>query len=143
MKNKRRHGSCSGGFTLIELLIVIAIIGVLGAMLIPNFGKAQDKAREASVRAVMHTLQLAVESYAVDEGVYPELSAASVDELYEVLSENGYLRSLPKNPFTGSGYSSADSAGQVTYTFDSSTQCYRFEGYGRDPGKVILTLTNS
>jgi len=142
MKYKRKDNGRKG-FTLIELLIVITIIGILGSMLIPNLSAAQDKAKDAAVKAVMHTLQLAVESYAIDEGTYPDLSGASVEELYGTLSEGGYLRSLPKNPFTGAAYTSSDTSGQVMYTYDSDTQGYALEGYSRVQDKVLMKLTNS
>jgi prepilin-type N-terminal cleavage/methylation domain-containing protein len=60
------------GFTLIELLVVITIIGILAAIALPNYIKAKDKAKEAEVKANIHTIQIALERYATDHsGAYP------------------------------------------------------------------------
>ncbi|RJP29983.1 MAG: prepilin-type N-terminal cleavage/methylation domain-containing protein [Candidatus Omnitrophota bacterium] len=59
------------GFTLIELLIVVAIIGILAAIAVPNFLNAQVKAKISKVRGDMHSLSLAIEAYHIDQNHYP------------------------------------------------------------------------
>ena len=59
MKNRK-------GFTLIELMIVIAIIGILAAMAIPNFKKARASARQKACYSNLRVIQGAVEMYNMD-----------------------------------------------------------------------------
>lgn len=58
-------------FTLIELLIVVAIIAILAAIAVPNFLEAQVRAKVSRCKADMRSTATAVESYAVDNNVYP------------------------------------------------------------------------
>lgn len=79
MKNK--------GFTLIELLVVILIIGILLALIIPNFVLFQERARRSSVKNNMHVVQTALEAYAVDHmGNYPS------EELVDWEDEENWIR---------------------------------------------------
>lgn len=67
----RSTGRFSKGFTLIELLIVVAIIGILAAIAIPNFLQAQTRAKVSRVHSDMRTIQLAMEVYRTDHPAYP------------------------------------------------------------------------
>lgn len=59
------------GFTLIELLVVVAIIGVLAAVAVVNFNKAQAKSRDTKRLADLHALQSALVMYKSDNHKYP------------------------------------------------------------------------
>ncbi len=82
------------GFTLMELLIVVAIIGILAAIVVPQFRNAPEKAREAVLKTNLHTMREAFDQYFADKATYPESLETLVDE--------GYLRSIPVDPFTSS-----------------------------------------
>jgi general secretion pathway protein G len=59
------------GFTLIELLIVIAIIGILAAIAIPNLLNAVQRGKQKRTMSDMRALATALEAYTVDNSTYP------------------------------------------------------------------------
>jgi len=59
------------GFTLIELLIVIAIIGILAAIAIPNLLNAVQRGKQKRSMSDMRALATAIEAYSVDNDMYP------------------------------------------------------------------------
>jgi general secretion pathway protein G len=80
------------GFTLIELLIVVAIIGIIAAIAIPNLLNALDRARQTKTVAHLRTLGEAIEQYITD---YPSIGSpksADATALATLLASQGYLK---------------------------------------------------
>ena len=67
-------------FTLIELLIVVAIIGILAAIAVPNFLNAQIRAGVTRVKADFRTIMTALETYRLDNNDYPPDLSGPNDE---------------------------------------------------------------
>ncbi len=65
------------GFTLIELMVVMAIIGVLAVMLVPQLSGAQERARDSGRIAAIQNITAVLETYFSDEGQYPDATHAA------------------------------------------------------------------
>jgi type II secretion system protein G len=63
------------GFTLVELLIVVAIIGIVASIAIPNLANALDKAKQKRTMSDMHSIAEAIEAYHIDHASYPDGAA--------------------------------------------------------------------
>lgn len=84
MNHPHRPPSTRKAFTLVELLIVIAIIGLLAAILFPAFRRAQESAAQTNCASNLKQIYMAVELYRQDEKVYPASLAALLPAEFEL-----------------------------------------------------------
>lgn len=93
---KRREG-----FTLLEVLLVVAILGVIAAIVVPQLLGRQQKAMIDTTRASISGLEQALKMYAIDHyGEYPQGNQTGLEVLLEPVDQNGqpmtpYLEKLP------------------------------------------------
>ena len=132
------------GFTLVEILIVVIILGILAAIVIPQFTSASQEARESSALSLLQTIRSQMELYKLQHGdkwpttsggaVAAEMSWASLTGVtpYGNPSKNygPYLQDTPTNPLNGSATIAAAPALGVGFVFDTNGKFYAVDADG-------------
>lgn len=120
------------GFTLVEILIVVIILGILAAIVIPQFTNASQDARESSLSSQLQTLRSQIELYKLQHGdELPDLLNGWSD-LTTATTFNGrvfgpYLQTPPTNPVNqfanvvnGTGDAPASSVAGFVYDYGTN-----------------------
>ena len=100
-------------FTLIEILIVVVILGILAAIVVPQFTNAADDANDAAVRSQLQTLRGQIELYYAQNNEYPDFIADGWTDMID----NDYLMAAPENSLTGSSTIAAAAAEGVGWVW--------------------------
>ncbi len=103
------------GFTLVEILIVVIILGILAAIVIPEFSDASTQAKESSLRSNLQAIRSQIELYKIQHNDNAPTFAGFVAQMTETSNIGGttsgskvrdatypfgpYLQQMPVNPF--------------------------------------------
>jgi general secretion pathway protein G len=94
------------GFTLIEIMVVVVILAVLGALVVPNILGKVDTARITAAKTDIRSIGQALDLYRLDNFKYPTteqglqaLVKQPADPTITNYPPNGYLKTLPKDPW--------------------------------------------
>lgn len=96
------------GFTLVEILIVVVILGILAAIVIPQFTSASQEAIRGALQSQLQTISSQIELYRVQNaGQLPDLDAnpvgvGTVENGWGVMVAGEFLKEQPFNGFTNS-----------------------------------------
>jgi|TARA_Y100000814_G_scaffold282717_1_gene248040 general secretion pathway protein G len=130
------NAKSTGGFTLIEVMVVVVILGILGALIVPNMIGRPDEARVTAAVTDIQQIGNALELYRLDNGYYP-----STDQGLEALvsepsgypeprrwNANGYLKKIPIDPW-GEPY--------LFFSEDRSMEVYSYGADRKEGGKDV------
>lgn len=111
------------GFTLIELLIVVAIIGIIAAIAIPNLLNAINRGRQKRTMADIRNIGTAIESYSVDFNQYPRVGTGQARATLLPYLEPTYVRRIPSvDGWNGEIYVIGDATAGREYTLWSAAR---------------------
>ena len=123
------------GFTLVEILIVVIILGILAAIVIPQFTNASSDARKSSVQSTLQTLRGQIELFKIQHGDVAPATVSGLPALLmgksdpaDTVAPNAagtlgpYVQSFPINPLNGNSNVSGGTGATIgwTYTFSGS-----------------------
>ena len=139
-KNAFLPRSLNEGFSIIELIIVLMVSGIISTLVIPNYSKLQNYAKENNIKQTAYTVQMAIETYYMENGSYP--TDTSIDTLLTSLNDLEMLKSYPNNAFTNTGFTDSDTSGLMTYSLNSDEDGYILETFGKNNDESLLVLEN-
>jgi type II secretion system protein G len=135
-------------FTLVELLIVVIILGILAAVVIPQFSDASNDARLSSLQENLASIRKQIDLYKHHhQGNYPAVATFS-DQMTKKTDADGtvnaagkygpYLKSIPTNPFTvggtGNDVTNTAAAANKAWYYDAATGEFKANDGGATNG---------
>ena len=138
-----------GGFTLVEILIVVVILGILAAIVIPQFTNASTEAKESSLVTNLQAVRSQIELYKIQHtDALPEAGGATFEQCMIGQTEldgdvwaagntyGPYMRVLPPNPFNDDNSVDVDGTigdGNAGWEYNSTTGEFQADDGGTSP----------
>ena len=130
-----RHGLNARAFTLVEILIVVVILGILAAMVIPQFSNAAESSKETALKQDLFRVREQIELYRQYHSGNPPTLTDFIDQMTLASDQDGntaapgtsgypygpYLPSIPRNPFTDTVPLGAGAVGTSAWYYDETT----------------------
>ena len=130
------------GFTLVEILVVVVILGILAAIVVPQFVSAASESREGSLKMDVYRIRQQIEIYRGQHHDQPPTLDAFVDQMTKATNARGdvetepgasgfpfgpYLREIPVNPVTGGSTigGPGTAIGASDWYYDETTGLFR------------------
>ncbi|MEX0653774.1 MAG: prepilin-type N-terminal cleavage/methylation domain-containing protein [Phycisphaeraceae bacterium] len=128
------------GFTLVEILIVVVILGILAAIVIPQFTRASESAQASSLASQLQTMRSQLELYQVQHGgAYPDLITDGWEEMTAETDAGfgPYFQQAPRNPLAPGDRTAVGAAAgaDIAWIYDADT--------GRIRANVNTTIPKS
>lgn len=135
------------GFTLVEILIVVVILGILAAIVIPQFTEASTEAKESSLCTDLQTLRSQIELYKIQHDDRPPRLADFVAQMTRKTDVDGtvnpddgkygpYLQKVPSNPFVPDAVRADDSGNGTIEAWGTAGSDTASWQYDENTGKI-------
>lgn len=121
------------GFTLVEILIVVVILGILAAIVIPQFTNASEEAKLSSLRSNLQSIRAQIQLYKMKNNDLPPAAANFAALMTEDPNTGGggigapYLYAMPVNPYTNTStvFIWGSGGGTAAWEIDATTGAFR------------------